>query len=57
MQATLATCVWHLNIQIELAPTQRTEVWYCLCKATKLQQRLHQAGGLPERQAKQVLER
>jgi hypothetical protein len=46
-----------LNIQISLPPAQGAEVWHWPSKATQLQHRLHQARGLPERQAKQVLER
>lgn len=57
MQSRLAACVRHLYIQIELAPAQRAEVRYRPSKPTQMQHRLGKTRGLPQCQAKQVLER
>ncbi len=57
MQSRLAACLRHLYIQIELAPAQRAEVRYRPSKPTQMQHRLGKTRGLPQCQAKQVLER
>ena len=57
MQSRLAARVRHLYIQIELAPAQRAEVRHRPSKPTQMQHRLGKTRGLPQCQAKQVLER